>query len=113
MADSFPSTFHVGNAGSNPDWGAKIFSSLLENLTGGEYNSETLGGSRRPTLIADRTELAIRCALNRVGKSTDIQRLGPFATRTHKWIPGPKLVSIKYCSTLSRTVSFPEITVSP
>ena len=31
---------------------------------------------QRPTSIADRAELAIGCALNRVGKSTDIQRLG-------------------------------------
>ncbi len=33
--------------------------------------------SRGPTLIADRVELAIRCASNRVGGSIDIQRLGP------------------------------------
>ena len=33
-------------------------------------------------LIADRSELAIRCVLNRVSKSTDIQRLGPNLDRS-------------------------------
>src|ERR1700722_15601617 len=33
--------------------------------------------------VAARSELAIRCALNRVGKSTDIQRLCPNFDHTH------------------------------
>jgi excisionase family DNA binding protein len=40
---------------------------------------------------ADRAELAIRCASNRVGESTDVQRLGPnldrSPTRVHNQRP--------------------------